>query len=544
MKKIALGLLCLCACLTSVASAQDTAPVPPAADVAAPPAEIVAPPPAEVPAAPRADHETSCTGRRDEDGDGLVDCGDGDCLHDPACEAGQGAESTGEQCSDWIDNDGDDAIDCDDDDCENAPGCSGSWVPTANSEGGASPSGGALPQLGEGLGVQDLVGAAGDADGERSNELCSDGVDNDQDGRTDCADFGCRFDASITICMPTPGLRFSAVVGAGVTYNSSQQGNGVEVPALWDARFSRIQLRALGPIPFIHNSFFLINIRAERLVRLTFALFQIPVGTSGHYVNLNSGSGGLSASLIQSQAKQLLLDPVFFAYAPFEQGNGGAFEVGGPITSNDLLRYRVFAAAGSGQSNGNVGGRFFSSDDRNFTYGGGGQVQLNIAGHYDRLDTPYIYTPVPLTMAMTLGAKYDQRAAERYATGNFYFVGRYNRFHISADVFGKRELAFGASQLGYVVQAAFLIIPKRLLLAADWAQFRSTDFSNPGAANTAGIARPLDEDQFRAALHVYLFRNIALASIVYTHHIVEFNTSRPQDTVGEDIVRFEGQFRF
>lgn len=547
MKKIVMSLLCATALFSTQAYAQDTA-TPPAETRPATPQDgaSIAATPDQVPTPPGAPHETECTGRRDEDGDGMVDCADADCFHNAACEAGNGAESTDAACTDWIDNDDDDAIDCDDDDCATSARCQGSWrgaEPGSATGEAATSTPIAQPNLTEGMGVDDLVGSQGDLDGERSNELCSDGFDNDHDGRTDCEDFGCRFDPQITICAPRPGFRFSALVGAGITYTSASSGNDTPIPTLWDARFSRIQLRALGTIPYIQNSFFLVNVRAERLVRLTFALFQIPLG-GGHYINLNSGGGGLSPSLILSQAAQLLLDPVFFAYAPFEQGNGGALEVGGPITESDFLRYRAFVAAGSGQSNGNVGGRFFSSDDRNFTYAAGAQLQMNFAGHYDRLDTPYIYTPTPLTLSLLLGAKYDQRAEERYTTGNLFFVARYNRFHVTADVFGKRELEFGASQLGYVVQGALLLWPKRVLLAADWSQFRSTNFDDLGAAATAGISRPLDEDQFRAALHVYLFRQIAVASLVYTHHVIEFNTSRPQDSVQEDILRLEGQFRF
>ena len=547
MKKIVMSLLCATALFSTQAYAQDTA-TPPAETPPATPQDgaSIAATPDQVPTPPGAQHETECTGRRDEDGDGMVDCADADCFHSAACEAGNGAESTDAACTDWIDNDDDDAIDCDDDDCASSARCQGSWrgaEPGSATGEAATSTPIAQPDLTEGMGVDDLVGSQGDLDGERSNELCSDGFDNDHDGRTDCEDFGCRFDPQISICAPRPGFRFSALVGAGITYTSASSGNDAPIPTLWDARFSRIQLRALGTIPYIQNSFFLVNVRAERLVRLTFALFQIPLG-GGHYINLNSGGGGLSPSLILSQAAQLLLDPVFFAYAPFEQGNGGALEVGGPITESDFLRYRAFVAAGSGQSNGNVGGRFFASDDRNFTYAAGAQLQLNFAGHYDRLDTPYIYTPTPLTLSLLLGAKYDQRAEERYTTGNLFFVARYNRFHVTADVFGKRELEFGASQLGYVVQGALLLWPKRVLLAADWSQFRSTNFDDLGAASTSGISRPLDEDQFRAALHVYLFRQIAVASLVYTHHVIEFNTSRPQDSVQEDILRLEGQFRF
>ena len=82
------------------------------------PAQAVPPPPpspgqAQTQPSPgaRAERETACTGRVDEDGDGMVDCADADCFHDRACEAGGGEENNNARCSDWIDNDGDGQID-------------------------------------------------------------------------------------------------------------------------------------------------------------------------------------------------------------------------------------------------------------------------------------------------------------------------------------------------------------------------------------------------------------------------------------------------
>ena len=68
-----------------------------------------------------------------------------------------------------------------------------------------------LPDLAPGKSVEDLIGKGDDKDGERSDEVCADGIDNDNDGRTDCADFGCRFDAQVSVCRENPGIRFSIV---------------------------------------------------------------------------------------------------------------------------------------------------------------------------------------------------------------------------------------------------------------------------------------------------------------------------------------------
>ena len=527
---------------------------PPQADMQAP-TEVA--PPVE---ATRPEHETNCTDRRDDDGDTMVDCADADCFHNAACESGQGLENTNTACSDWIDNDGDGAIDCDDDDCA-GPGvtrCRGSAQGAAGGGASAQQQAGLdedVPELGAGMSVEDLIGTGGDIDGERSDEVCADGIDNDGDGRSDCADFGCRFDPQVTVCSSAPGIRFSAVVGVGLTFQSDSLSAGAEAaglatpPDVWDARFSRIQLRALGPIPFIQNSFFLINLRAERTPRLTFAMFQIPLGTHGHYLNINSGSGSISSALITSASKQLLLDPAYYVYSAFEQGNGASVEVGGPI-GDGTINYRAFAAGGSGNSTGNVGGSYFTSNDRNFTYTVGAAATLNLAGRYNRFDSPFLYTPAPLTMAVALGVKWDQRAVERFVAWNAFFVTRYSRFVFTVEHYGKQEISDGINAFApaWNAQLGALIVPKLLLLSADIGGFYPQDpacaATDTCAYSSSTIKRPLAEFQWRLGAHLYWYKNIALASFVYTNRTIEANPSNTSAPVNEQSGRFEIQFRY
>jgi hypothetical protein len=546
MRKITVWLGALALVVMSFGAQAQTQP---AAPVEAQPA------PAQPPAAgQRPERESVCTGRVDEDGDGMVDCADADCFHDRACEAGNAAgENNNALCSDWIDNDGDGQIDCDDQDCL-GPGvsrCRGSWQ--RGSGGGTSGGGGQtsatsgggaddVPDLEANQSPEDLIGRNGDLDGERSDETCADGIDNDGDGRTDCADFGCRFDPTVTVCSGSPSLRFSAVVAGGLRYTTTLTQGGV-VSEQPDANFTRIQLRGLGPIPGVQNSFFLINLRAERGVRLTFAMFQIPISRRW-YFNLNSGSGSLSTSLITSAARQLLLEPAFYVYSAFEQGNGIAAEVGGPLTSDSRVTGRVFAAAGSGEFNGNVGGRFFRGDDQNFTYTAGAQLGVNVIGRFSRFDSPFLYVPVPTTLAFSVGAKWDQRAIERYVAWNVFGVFRWNRLWLSVEHYGKNEFEFGSTQVSGVLQAGLLIIPRRLLIGADIGGYLPGAMSNPPAAFGSAVPRPLSEWQYRAAAHFYFYRHVGVASLVWSDRFIEGNDSLPRDTVREQTLRLEAQFRF
>ncbi|MCB9595754.1 MAG: hypothetical protein H6719_23735 [Sandaracinaceae bacterium] len=520
------------------------------------------PPPPQPP--PAAAHETVCDDRQDQDGDGLADCADSDCFDDPHCEAGGTEERTNDACSDWIDNDGDGAVDCEDDDCAGShiTVCTGSWQGGGNSGGGLQ-GGGAdeIPELEGGMSVEDLIGRAGDEDGERNDYLCADGIDNDGDGRTDCQDFGCRFDPSVTVCAGSPGFRFSVVAGisAGLQINETPDFDGDGYTEfsdpIGDVRVRRLQLRALGQIPLIQNSFFLINLRAERSVRITFATFNIPLNNEGHYISINSGSGGLSPGLVVSTSKQPLLDPPFYLFNAFEQSNGAALEVGGPITSDNSLRFRLFAAGGSGERTGNIGGVFFrpGEEARNFSYALGGQLQLNIIGHYDRFDTPYLYTPVPATFAIMAGARFDQRPVEQFFAWNAFAVFRYSILQLRAEAYGRYVLDYDGVQQAWNVQATVLLVPRVLQIAADVGGFFVPLEYAGDPAFSALFQQPIEEFQVRGALHWYYFRNIGLISLMYSMHMycqrVFSGQCLPSDAtpdanLTEHEVRLESQFRF
>lgn len=510
--------------------------------------------------------ETECSDGRDDDGDGLIDCADADCYDAPICRAGGNEERNDARCSDWIDNDGDGAVDCDDQDCQ-GPGitvCGGSWQGSPSEA--ITPEHDRIPELTGDMSVEDLIGRGGDIDGERNDAVCSDGFDNDGDGRIDCADFGCRFDPSVTVCNNTPSLRFSVVAGVGGSLLIDEipdiDGDGFTnyTDPTGDIRFTRLQLRALGQIPFIENSFFLINIRAERTLRLTFATFNIPLGNQGHYLSINSGSGGLSPGLIISTSKHPLLDPAYYLFDRFERGSGAAIEVGGPITEDNVLRFRLFAAGGSGEFSGNVGGRFFRSEDRNFSYAGGAQLQVNIVGHYDRLDTPLLYSEVPLTVAALAGARWDQRAVERYAAWNAFAVTRFWRFNVQAETYGRYVLDYDGIEMAWNVTAGFLIVPRTLYFAADVGGFfvpRSfdPDVVNDGGGFSAQFREQREQFQVRSALHWYYFRHIGRLSLLYAMRmdcervfssdgVCKPPSTQPEAALTSHEVRLEAQFRF
>ncbi len=134
-------------------------------------------------------NNTACGDGVDNDCDGFTDCCDFDCsmttgvtvcARDAStrtdtgpCDA-RGSENTNATCGDGVDNDCDGFLDCNDFDC--------SRTASVTVCGGDS-------------------GARCDAGGtENTNATCGDGVDNDCDGFTDCADFSCR-SCAITACV-------------------------------------------------------------------------------------------------------------------------------------------------------------------------------------------------------------------------------------------------------------------------------------------------------------------------------------------------------
>lgn len=458
--------------------------------------------------------ELQCSDGQDNDGDAVYDCGDADCKKDPACQGDGKPENTPERCSDWVDNDGNGYTDCDDEACNGSTACYGSWDTelAGGASGTASPS---QTSSGSGQTDEELVSSAGDLWGERDNVTCSDGIDNDGDGRIDCNDIGCKLDSQVTVCQPSGDFRFSVVARVTQSYQVQEQ--------KMNTQFSDLQLRVLGQMPFIQNSFFLISSRVEKTPRVTFALFQVPIGRKGHYFNINSGGGGLSLEPVRSVHKRLLADPAFYVYNAFEQGNGAAIEFGGPIDKKGKVLYRALAAGGSGRFSGNLGGTFFPDGNERYTWSVGGSFWFNAVGYYSRWDTPFLYTPSPLTVAFAVGAKYDQRAQERYPAVNAQFIFRWTRIHFTAENYTKRELEFNNWQTAYNVQLAVLAVNKRLLLAGDFGQYIATDFENPPPEDEIGfdLRRQLGELQYRAAAHVFLWRDVFFLTAVWRDRRLE-----------------------
>ncbi|MBX3250989.1 MAG: hypothetical protein KF901_27680 [Myxococcales bacterium] len=519
---------------TTLAQVDDDVPQPEAPTTVEP---APTPPPTAQPT-----RETVCDDGIDNDGDGLTDCADADCFDTPVCEV-HGPERNDERCSDWIDNDGDGLIDCDDSDCQADPVtvCRGSAQDFQSRQVQADDTARDLPRLTGDMTAEDLIGNFGDNHGERDDYTCSDGIDNDGDGRIDCQDFGCRFDPQVTVCNQSPGYRFGVVAGVGFSYDF-QENRSIRTAA--DVNFTRLQLRALGPIPYLDNSFFLLNFRAERSFRMTFAHFQVPLGKSGHFVAINSGSGTLSNQLIISVAKQPLLDPAFYLVNAFEQGNGAVAEVGGPLVASNRVAFRVFAGGGAGFSTGNVGGRFFRNENENFTWVAGAQFQFNVIGHFSRFDSPLMYTPMPLGLGFWAGAKYDQRATERYPAGNASLWFRTGWISLRAETYAKYVLDFGGSfQMAWNAQLSVLLWPKRLFFAADVGQFTAQEYSALPAEFDQRPTIIRDELRIRAALHFWWFRNIGLLTLM-------FDEGRLQDDGRFDTndrirrVRLEAQYRF
>jgi len=507
--------------------------------------------PGELQATPK---ETNCTDRIDNDQDSVVDCADADCYDLPVCQPSGQKEMTDRLCSDWIDNDGDGKMDCEDLNCQGGPVtvCQGfiAGQKDTNPSHVAADSAGknfSLPDLDEGMSIEEIIGKFGDNDGERNDYTCSDGIDNDGDGRIDCNDFGCRFDSQVTVCNPQPGFRFSVVGQVQQSYRIEDTNAAQLDQNNWATNFSLLQLRFLGPISNIQNSFFLLSMRAEKTPRLTFALFQLPIGNLGHYFNINSGGGGLTSQLIISNAKQLLLERAYLVYNAFEQGNGASLEFGGPFDSKGRVNFRAFAAGGSGRFSGNVGGRFFADDNTNYTWGAGGQLHFNIFGYYGRFDSPFIYTPQPLKLAVLLSGKYDQRAQERYPAWNGTAVFKWWIFHLMAETYWKRELEFGSWQYSYYGQLGALVWPKHLLLAADYGAYIAGDLDRtPADLNTNvgdALKRQRDEAQFRAALHWYAYEQVGLVSLRYTYRDVK-NGRFAADGFREQDLSLFGTYRF
>ena len=149
------------------------------------------------------DTTAACSDGLDNDCDGFTDCQDFSCqscsvsvcLSDGGlqrADAGfclcRGQENTNAACMDGLDNDCNGFIDCNDFSC-------------------SRPDGGAITVCDSGTRTDAAVDARScDSSGaENTTASCSDGIDNDCDGFTDCDDFSCRT-CNVTSCVRDGGV--------------------------------------------------------------------------------------------------------------------------------------------------------------------------------------------------------------------------------------------------------------------------------------------------------------------------------------------------
>src|SRR5690606_2576978 len=114
-----------------------------------------------------------------------------------------------------------------------------------------------------------------------------------------------------------------------------------------------------------------------------------------------------------------------------------------------------------------------------------------------------------------------QRAQERYPAINVQSVFRYKRLIMLGELYGKRELNFKNWQLAYNVQVGVLAVKRRLLFSADFGQYLATPFEAPPVDLGSDLRRQLQELQYRVAAHVYIWRNVFLAQLVWADRWVE-----------------------
>jgi len=499
----------LLALVVSAAPAFAQDPAPPSETVPASPAPVdpngpgtaapvVAPPMAEKPA-----KEEICDDKVDNDGDSVMDCGDSDCAAQPYCKSDGKPETGNARCSDWVDNDGDGQIDCEDKECQlsSITVCNGSWQGEYEGTGGNAEAGPANAGLGGEHEPADVDGQpkrmySGDVEQPDSNE-------------------GVGF----------VGIRFGIVAAVQQLLTTTNTNNESVYESRLDTRFDTLQLRAFGNLPMLEDSFFLLSIAAAQSPRITFALFQFPLG-NGHYININSGGSTLSAQPLISTAKLPLLDRPRYLLTAFDQFLDAGMEVNGPIILNKL-RYRVFAGGGTGLF-GEFGGRSFDDASINPTYSVGGQLWYTPIGIYNRFDSPFLYRPVPQALAFALGGKYEQREAERFPAAHAVAVYRNGIFAVTGESYSKAELNYGSLQTANYLQVGALIVPEWFFFAADVGHFYNaglgkltevTGIETEGdvAALPNALRRQQNQFQARAALHWFFWRQNGVMTARYSY---------------------------
>ena len=506
MKNLCNTSLALLGVVVGLAVAAPAARADEPAPVSAPAATPVldAAPTPTTPTAPsttEAAKETDCKDHKDNDGDSVIDCGDTDCDAEPHCKPDGKPEGTNERCSNWIDDDGDGLIDCEDQECKlsQITVCNGSWQGDVDGTGGDGQVGGDHE--------------AADSDGSAQRRVYSGDVEQpDSEG-------GVGF----------VGIRFGVVAAVQQLLTTTNALDANKYESRIDTRFDTLQLRAFGALPLLEDSFFLLSMSASQSPRITFAMFQFPLG-QGHYVNINSGGSTLSAQPLVSAAKRPLLDTPRYLLTGFDQFLDAGVEVNGPVVLN-LMRYRVFAGGGTGLF-GDFGGRRFDDASVNPTYSTGAQLWFTPIGIYNRFDSPFLYRTVPTALAFAVGGKYEQREQERFPAAHAVAVFRTGSFAVTGETYNKAEINYGSVQSANYLQAGYLLWPETLFIAADVGHFWTSGFgglTDLTGIETAGdlstvpnkLKKQQNEIQARAAIHWFFWRQNGVLTARYVFDTID-----------------------
>lgn len=304
-----------------------------------------------------------------------------------------------------------------------------------------------------------------------------------------------------------PGLRLSGYASFAHTRVLSDSRHEAAFTS-HDSHLRVLQLRLLGSVPEVDRSFLLVAIRAEQTPRLSYALVRLPLGRHGHYLALDSGATGLSVARATSVAKHLMLDPPYHVVNAFEQPITAALELGGPLDASRRLLWRLFVGGGSGGTATTVSVHQLPAEQRNSSWTVGSQLFVSAIGVAHRFDSQLLYEPAPPTLALYAGARYDERRQERFPAANVGLVAKAGRLFLASEVYAKQELVFRSTQLAYLVTLGGLVLPRRLLLGAEYGAYLAGELRAPppSPADSFGIdvAAEHDEAQLRAVCHLYV----------------------------------------
>src|SRR5690606_13208830 len=135
-------------------------------------------------------------------------------------------------------------------------------------------------------------------------------------------------------------------------------------------------------------------------------------------------------------------------------------------------------------------------------------------GFASRWDSQYLYTKVPAAWLITGGLRFDRRAQEVFPAMNVSTMFRWWHFLVMAENYSKYEVMFGSFQTAWNLMFGALLWPKWAMFAFDVGQFYATALANPPDTLETDLRRQRNEFMWRMALHIYIYKQVGIASIV------------------------------